>query len=165
METKKKRGIEMSKLLTKGIVKGAGYMNMKNRINYFKVAPNALEKIMELEKYVRKTSIDKKLRELIKIRVSQMNMHTKAAKKLKVTDEQIDQLKEWNEASIFSPKEKVAFELAENVTLISEKGVSDELYQRVREYYNEKEYVDLIIIINQINMWNRLSISMGNTVK
>lgn len=162
---------KLSKLISKGIVKGAGFMNMKNRINYFKVAPDALERIMELEKYTRKISIDQKLKELIKLRVSQINgcaycinMHTKAARKLKATDEQIDQLKDWNEADIYSPKEKIAFELAENVTLIAEKGVGDELYQRVREHYNEKEYVDLIILINQINMWNRLSISMGNTV-
>ncbi|MHA6253329.1 carboxymuconolactone decarboxylase family protein [Oceanobacillus sp. CAU 1775] len=145
---------------------------MENRINYFKVAPKALEKVMELEKYTRKTSIDKNLRELIKIRVSQINgclycldMHTKAARKLKVTDEQIDQLETWDEANIYSLKEKLAFELAENVTLIAEKGVNDELYQRVREHYDEKEFVDLIMIINQINMWNRIGISMGNTVK
>lgn len=162
----------MSKLISKGIVKGAGLMNMNNRINYFKTAPKALENMMEMEKYTRNTSIDKKLRELIKIRVSQingcsycLNMHTKAAKKLKVTDEQIAQLKSWNESTLYNPKEKVALELAEHVTLIAEKGVSDEFYQRVREHYNEKEYVELIMIINQINMWNRLSISMGNTVK
>ncbi|MBR2557262.1 MAG: carboxymuconolactone decarboxylase family protein [Methanobrevibacter sp.] len=172
MGTKKKRGIEMSKLISKGIVRGAGLMNMESRINYFKVAPKALDKIMELEIYTRKTLIDKQLRELIKIRVSQINgclycldMHTKSARKLKVTDEQIDQLETWNEAKIYSLKEKVAFELAEDVTLIAEKGVSDELYQRVRQHYDEKEYVDLIMIINQINMWNRIGISMGNTVK
>ncbi len=159
----------MSKLVNKGIVKAAGFMNMKNRINYFKVAPNALEKVMGLERYVRNSVIDKKLAELIKLRVSQMNgcsycinMHKKGAKKLKVINEQIDQLKTWDETDIYSPKEKVALQLAENITLISAKGVSDELYDKVREHYDEKEYVDLVIIINQINMWNRLSISMGN---
>lgn len=159
----------MSKFINKGAVKVAGYMNMKNRINYFKVAPEALEIIMELEKYVKKTSIDRKLRELVKIRVSQingcsycLNMHTKEAKKLKVTDEQIDHLNAWKESNIYSEKEKVALELAENMTLISEKGVNDELYNRVRKHYDEKSYVDLVMIINQINTWNRLSISMGN---
>ncbi|PXW90514.1 AhpD family alkylhydroperoxidase [Pseudogracilibacillus auburnensis] len=159
----------MSKLVNKGIVKAAGFMNMKNRINYFKVAPNALEKVMGLERYVGKLVIDKKLAELIKLRVSQINgcsycinMHTKGAKKLKVTNDQLDQLKTWNVSDIYSPKEKVALHLAENMTLISEKGVSDELYDQVREHYDEKEYVDLVMIINQINMWNRLSISMGN---
>ena len=159
----------MSKLVNKGIVKAAGFMNMKNRINYFKVAPDALEKVMGLEKYVKKSLINKDLAELIKLRVSQINgcsycinMHTKAAKKLKVSKEQLDHLKSWNETGIYSSKEKVALQLAENITLISEKGVSDKLYNQVREHYNEKEYVDLVIIINQINMWNRLAISMGN---
>lgn len=159
----------MSKLVNKGIVKAAGFMNMKNRINYFKVAPNALEKVMGLERYVGKSVIDKKLAELIKLRVSQINgcsycidMHTKGAKKLKVTNDQLDQLKNWNASDTYSLKEKAALHLAENMTLISEKGVSDELYGQVREHYNEKEYVDLVMIINQINMWNRLSISMGN---
>ncbi|GFZ75942.1 hypothetical protein GCM10010978_16980 [Compostibacillus humi] len=159
----------MGSLLSKGLVKGARFMDLKNRINYFKAAPKALENIMEMEKYTRKTPIDKKLRELIKIRVSQingcsycLNMHTKAAKKLKATDEEINQLAAWKESDLYSPKEKAALELAENVTLIAENGVSDELYDRVREHYSEKEYVDLIMIINQINMWNRLSISMGN---
>ena len=161
----------MGKLVNRSIVKAAGLMNMKNRINYFKVAPEALEIIMDLEKYVKKTSIDRKLRELIKIRVSQindcsycLNMHTKEAKKLKVTDEQIDQLSTWIETNIYSEKEKVALELAENMTLISERGVIDELYNRVREHFDEKDYVDLVMIINQINMWNRLGISMGNKV-
>lgn len=159
----------MANILNKGIVKAASFMDMKNRINYFKVAPEALEKIMDLEKYVKKTAIDRKLRELIKIRVSQINgcsycinMHTKEAKKLKVTDEQIDQLSAWSATPSYSEKEKAAFLLAENITLISERGVDDELYHHVRNYYNEKEYTDLVLIINQINMWNRLSLSMGN---
>ena len=161
----------MGKIINKGIVKAAGLINMKNRINYFKVAPDALEIIMDLEKYVKKTSIDRKLRELVKIRVSQindcsycLNMHTEEAKKLKVTDEQIAHLSSWKETDLYSEKEKVALELAENMTLISERGVNDELYNRVREHYGEKDYVDLVMIINQINMWNRLGISMGNIV-
>ena len=58
--------------------------------------------------------------------------------------------------------EKIAFELAEYVTLIPTKRVPDELSHRVREHYDEKQYVDLVLIINQINSWNRISIAMGN---
>lgn len=141
---------------------------MKNRINYFKVAPDALERVMGL-RYVGKSVIDKKLAKLIKLRVSQMNgcsycinMHTKGAKKLKATNEQIELIKNWNETDVYRPKEKVALQLAENMTFISENGVTDELYDQVRKHYDEKEYVDLVMIINQINMWNRLSIAMGN---
>lgn len=159
----------MTKFVNKGIVKAAGMMKMDNRINYFKVAPDAMETIMESEKYVRKTSIDRKLKELIKIRVSQINgcsycleMHTKAAKKLKVSDEKMDELKKWKETGRFTEEEQVALELAENRTLVSENGISDALYEQVRKHFSEKEYVELVMVIIQINTWNRLSISMGN---
>jgi len=159
----------VSKLISKGIVKAGGYINMDNRINYFKLAPKAMENIMEMEKYVRNSTIDKRLSELVKLRVSQINgcsycinMHTKKAKKLKVSQEQLEQLTEWQNTELFNTEEKTALELAEKMTLISENGVSDELYERVRSYYDEKEYTDLVMIINQINLWNRLSIAMGN---
>ena len=48
------------------------------------------------------------------------------------------------------------------MTLIPTKRVPDELYKRVSEHYDEKQYVDLVLIINQINSWNRISIAMGN---
>jgi alkylhydroperoxidase family enzyme len=62
----------------------------------------------------------------------------------------------------YSPEEKVALELTEHITLIPTKRVPDDLYMRVREHYDEKQYVDLVIIINQANNWNRISIAMGN---
>ena len=56
----------------------------------------------------------------------------------------------------------MALELAEYVTLIPTKRVPNELYKRVGEHYDEKQYVDLVLIMNQINSWNRISIAMGN---
>jgi alkylhydroperoxidase family enzyme len=53
--------------------------------------------------------------------------------------------------------------LTEHVTLIPTKRVPDQLYQRVRNHYDEKQYVDLVLIINQINTWNRIAIAMGQT--
>ena len=64
--------------------------------------------------------------------------------------------------TIFTDAEKAALELTEYVTLIPNKGVPDVLYNRIRRYYSEKEYVDLVILINQINSWNRISIAMVN---
>ena len=37
--------------------------------------------------------------------------------------------------------------------------MSEDLYERVLGEFSDKEYTDLILIINQINSWNRLSIS------
>lgn len=114
-------------------------------------------------------AIERKLRELIKIRVSQingcaycLNMHTADARKMGETEQRIYCVSAWEESEFYTEAEKTALELAEHVTLIPTKRVPDELYQRVREHYDERQYVNLVLIINQINSWNRISIAMGN---
>ena len=47
----------------------------------------------------------------------------------------------------------------EQSAMISECGVSDDLYQRVRQHFDGRQYVQLIMVINTINAWNRLSIA------
>ncbi|ASE36572.1 carboxymuconolactone decarboxylase family protein [Staphylococcus pettenkoferi] len=142
---------------------------MSNRINYEKVRPDNIKVMFEMEKLLANNTIDKELQELIKIRVSQingcafcLNMHTDDARKIGVDEKRIYLLNAWDDTDIYSDKEKAALELAESVTLISERKVPDTLYDKVRAYYSEEEYTDLIFIIGQINTWNRISISMGN---
>ena len=142
---------------------------MSNRINYEKVRPDNIKIMFEMEKLLANNTIDKELQELIKIRVSQingcafcLNMHTDDARKIGVDEKRIYLLNAWDDTDIYSDKEKAALELAESVTLISERKVPDTLYDKVRAYYSEEEYTDLIFIIGQINTWNRISISMGN---
>ena len=142
---------------------------MSNRINYEKVRSDNIKVMFEMEKLLANNTIDKELQELIKIRVSQingcafcLNMHTDDARKIGVDEKRIYLLNAWNDTDIYSDKEKAALELAESVTLISERKVPGNLYDKVRAYYSEEEYTDLIFIIGQINTWNRISISMGN---
>ena len=142
---------------------------MKQRINYLEVAPEALNIMMEMEKYTKSTGIDRKLRELIKIRASIINgcafcinMHTSDARKMGETEQRLYCVSAWRDCDFYTDAEQVALELTEHVTLIPTKHVPDELYNRVRIHFSEKDYVDLVILINQINSWNRLSISMGN---
>lgn len=141
---------------------------MEQRINYLEVAPEALKIMMEMEKYNSSTGIDRKLRELIKIRASLINgcafcinMHTSDARKMGETEQRLFCVSAWRDCDFYTDVEKVALELAEHVTLVPTKRVPDELYNRVRIHFSEKDYVDLVILINQINNWNRISISMG----
>ncbi|TWT01140.1 carboxymuconolactone decarboxylase family protein [Planomicrobium sp. CPCC 101079] len=143
---------------------------MNQRIPYYDVSPDGMKIMMDMEKYTKKSSINRTTRELIKIRVSQINgcafcidTYTADARKTGETEQRIFCISVWNECDFYSPDEKISLELAEHVTLIPAKRVPEELYERVRKYYDEKQYVDLILIINQINSWNRLSIAMGNT--
>ncbi|KAA9022918.1 carboxymuconolactone decarboxylase family protein [Niallia endozanthoxylica] len=142
---------------------------MEQRVDYYNVAPEALKIMMEMEKYTKTTGIDRKLRELLKIRASQINgcaycinMHTADARKMGETEQRLYCISAWKECEFYTEAEKVALELTEHVTLIPTKRVPDVLYNRVRRHYTEKEYVDLVILINQINSWNMISISMGN---
>lgn len=142
---------------------------MEQRINYLEVAPEALNIMMEMEKYTKYTGIDRKLRELIKIRASQingcafcLNMHTSDARKMGETEQRLYCVSAWRECDFYTDAEKVALELTEDVTLVPTKGVPDGLYNRARIHFSEKDYVDLVVLINQINSWNRLSIAMGN---
>lgn len=145
---------------------------MTQRMNYYEIAPDAMKIMMEMEKYTKKSSIERKLRELIKIRASQINgcaycinMHTADAKKMGETEQRLYCISAWRECTFYSDAEKVALELTEHITLIPEKRVPDELYELVRKHFDEKAYVDLVILINQINSWNRISIAMGNVAE
>jgi len=145
---------------------------MTQRMNYYEIAPDAMKIMMEMEKYTKKSSIERKLRELIKIRASQINgcaycinMHTADAKKMGETEQRLYCISAWRECTFYSDAEKVGLELTEHITLIPEKRVPDELYERVRKHFDEKAYVDLVILINQINSWNRISIAMGNVAE
>jgi AhpD family alkylhydroperoxidase len=142
---------------------------MSQRVPYYEIAPDGMEIMMNMEKYTKTTAVERKLRELIKIRASQingcaycLNMHTADARKMGETEQRLYCVSAWKECEFYTEAEKVALELTEHVTLIPTKRVPDELYQRVREHFDEKQYVDLILIINQINSWNRISIAMGN---
>ncbi|WP_261133373.1 carboxymuconolactone decarboxylase family protein [Bacillus sp. Marseille-Q3570] len=143
---------------------------MSQRVAYYDVAPDAMKIMMDMEKYTKSTGIERKLRELIKIRASQINgcafcinMHTADARKMGETEQRLYCISAWRECTFYTDAEKVALELTEHVTLIPNKRVPDELYNRICKHFSEKEYVDLVLIINQINSWNRISIAMGNT--
>lgn len=141
---------------------------MKERLNYAKVSPEALKAMLELEKYVATSGLESSLYELVKIRISQINkcaycldMHTKVARKAGETEQRIYALSAWRETSFYTPRERAALEWAENLTLLSEREITDALYQSVLLHFSEKEMVALTTSIVAINGWNRLSVGFG----
>ncbi|MFC3160991.1 carboxymuconolactone decarboxylase family protein [Chryseobacterium zhengzhouense] len=106
-------------------------------------------------------------KELIKIRTSQINgcafcldMHTKDALKYGETPQRIFLLNAWRDSKeLFSLEEQIILTIAEEITLISDKGLSEETYQQAKGIFNEKQLVDIIMAAISINMWNRIAIS------
>lgn len=119
-----------------------------------------------MQAFVDKLEFPKKLVELVKIRASQLNrcaycldMHTKDAIALGEDKQRIFMLEAWRETSLFSDRERAAIEWTEALTLVSESQVPEEVYERVRREFTEKELVELSMVIIAINSWNRLSIA------
>lgn len=139
---------------------------MKQRLNYAKIAPDALKGMLELETYVAASQLERSLYELVKTRASQINgcaycldMHTKDARKAGETEQRLYALSAWRETSFYTERERAGLEWTESLTLISENDVPDALYEAVRKQFNEEELVALTMAIVAINAWNRLAIS------
>lgn len=136
------------------------------RINIQKIEPNAYKAMFELEKYLSTTSLSSTQLELIKIRASQINgcafcidMHTKDALKKGESAERIFLLNAWNETKIFTEAEKTILAMTEEITLIHQKGLSEETYKKAEKLYDNNEIAQIIMAIATINSWNRIAIS------
>jgi AhpD family alkylhydroperoxidase len=138
---------------------------MEPRINYGEKAPEALKGMMELQKHAAKSDLEDSLCELVRMRASQINgcafcldMHSKDARHAGETEQRLYGLNAWREAPFYSDRERAALAWTEAVTKISENHISDELYESVREQFDDEELVSLTLQIIAINGWNRLAI-------
>jgi AhpD family alkylhydroperoxidase len=140
---------------------------MEKRINMANIEPAAYKALLGLETYLAATGLNKSLKELIKIRASQINgcafcinMHTIDARKLGETEQRIYLLNAWREVEgLYAAEERAVLALTEEVTLITNGGVSDKTYQEVSSFFNENQVAQLIMAIITINSWNRMSIA------
>lgn len=139
---------------------------MKKRPDFGKIAPKGYEAMRGLKAYVDGCGIDPILRGLVECRVSQINgcvfcldMHAKEARAAGEKQQRLDCLSAWHEAPFYTARERAALLWAEAVTLVSDTGVPDEVYDEAREEFSEKELVDLTFMIVLMNGWNRLAVS------
>ncbi len=142
-------------------------MSATQRLSIGDVDPEAYKAVLGLEKYVHSGNLDEQLLAIVKIRASQINhcawcldMHTAEARKAGVSQRKLDLIAAWHEApALFDQREQAALAFAEQVTLISENGVSDEVWDRVSAVFDEKESVLLLMAIAAINVWNRMNVA------
>ncbi len=137
----------------------------KKRLDYYETDPKSIKGMLELEKYVNGSGLEKSLYELVKLRASQINgcafcidMHSKDARKAGETEQRLYALSAWKETPFYSERERAALAWTEAMTLISGNEISDSLYASVAEHFNEKEHLALTMAIVAINGWNRLAI-------
>lgn len=141
---------------------------MEQRLKWWRTNPGAYQALAGLDRYVNDdSSIEKSLRELVKLRASQVNgcafcidMHWKDAREAGETEQRLALLSAWREAPQFTDRERAALAWTEALTLISQTHAPDEVYAEVRAHFSEQETADLTLAIATINAWNRMSIGM-----
>ncbi len=125
----------------------------------------------ELERVVHASTLEPELLELVKIRASQINgcgycldMHTKDAAAIGVSDQRIHLVATWADAPVYSGRERAALGWCEALTLLPGSGAPDEVYERVAEEFGDVEIVALTLAIVAINGWNRLAVGLRSPV-
>ncbi|AHM60683.1 alkylhydroperoxidase [Flammeovirgaceae bacterium 311] len=153
------------------LYKGAGSGNeikekMEERVIIKEVEPQAYKAMYALEKYLKDTRLAFSLKELIKIRASQINgcayciqIHTTDARKAGESEQRIYALSAWWESPLFTEKEKTALAATDQITKIADSGLSKESYARLKDYFSENEIAEIIIQIVAINAWNRIAVA------
>src|SRR5438477_12496407 len=98
--------------------------------------------------------IDPALRELMRIRASQLNgcaycidMHTKDARAIGETEQRLYGLSAWNETPYFTVRERAALAFTETVTRLADTHVPDQAYQEVAAHFSQQEIAALVSLI------------------
>jgi AhpD family alkylhydroperoxidase len=139
---------------------------MTSRIDLMHVNPGVIQALLGLERQVRKGGLDHRLLDLVRMRASQINrcaycldMHSKDARAAGETEQRLYGLDAWRETPYYSARERAALEWTEALTLVSQTGAPDDVYERVREEFSEDELVHLTLAVVAINSWNRLNVA------
>src|SRR5690606_18193659 len=139
---------------------------MTQRINYIQQSPELFKAFMQFSNVLKNTTIEESIHDLVSIRASQLNgcgfcldMHVKEARIHGERELRIHHLATWRESTLFEPRERAALAWTETLTKLPEHGVSDEIYDRVRTQFSEKELSDLTFEVMAINAWNRANVA------
>ena len=139
---------------------------MQPRIKVASANQGAYKAMLGLETYLGQCGLDKKLLDLIRLRVSQINgcaycldMHWKDLRAAGETEQRLYGLGAWRESPYYTDRERAALAWAEAVTLVTEGRVPDEVFEEAHRHFNDEELANLTLAVVAINGWNRLNIA------
>lgn len=129
------------------------------------LVPEAMQALGDLKKASQKSGIPESTLALVTYRCSLLNgcavcldgewrMMKAAGEK----DERLFTVAGWRESPYFTPAERAALALAEATTNI-QGGVSDEIWNEAKRFYDEPQLAAILLTIVSINVWNRLNIA------
>jgi len=143
---------------------------VQTRLDFDAQAPDFSRAMSHLDraatKELDKVDFDVRLRELIRIRASQLNgcaycidMHTKDARAAGETEQRIYALPAWRETPFFSARERAALALTESATLMPQTHVPAADFAAAAEQFSPAELGALVSLIVTINAWNGIGVT------
>ena len=130
---------------------------------------DAMPAIQGLYKAMYSSGIDPRMLELVHLRASQINgcsacvsSGVEQAKKQGETDERLHQVVAWRESDLFTEEERSALTLAEAATRLADRpdAVTDEIWDAVGDYFDERQLSAIILMIATTNFFNRINVSI-----
>ena len=113
-----------------------------------------------------RVAFDPRLRELVRIRASQLNgcaycidMHTTDARAIGETEQRLYALAAWRDTPFFTDRERAALAFTEAVTLMTADHVPAPAYDAVAAQFTDGEVAALLALIVTINAWNAIGVS------
>ncbi|WP_067816275.1 carboxymuconolactone decarboxylase family protein [Nocardia inohanensis] len=139
------------------------YVLPTTRLDIDGLTPKIAKAMNGLERAAQDTTLEQPLRELVKLRVAQINgcvycvdMHTRDAVAGGDFERRVSLVPVWREAPYFTPRERAAFQLAEAMTRLADSEVSQQVWAEAAAHFEEKELAELVWHIAIINTWTRI---------
>jgi AhpD family alkylhydroperoxidase len=139
---------------------------MTQRLGYADQSPELFRKFLDFSLQMKSGAVEESIRHLVDVRASQLNgcgfcvdMHVKEARIHGERELRLHHVAIWRESTLFSPRERAALAWTEVLTRLPEQGVPDDLYERVRTQFSDKEISDLTFAVMAINGWNRANVA------
>jgi AhpD family alkylhydroperoxidase len=119
--------------------------------------------------YTSKLSIDPKIAELVRVRVSQKNecgfciiLHAESARKLGINPSKIDNISSWSNSDLFSSEEKAVLAYADQ---LSDGKVANfqSVHDGLAKYYSAEQIATVAAVVINMDLWTRYKLAQGQT--
>lgn len=134
------------------------------------ILPQAVKAVPHLLAAIEQGGVSTTLRELIMLRVSQINGcaacvygHIDTMRHEEESSDRMDTVAVWRESPFFTDSERAALGLAEAATRLADSPgapVPDDVWNEAADHFDEKELAGVVLAIATINFFNRINVTI-----
>ncbi len=131
--------------------------------------PDGRRAMAALERAAAGGPLSRRLRELLKVRASQLNgcsycldLHVRTARQEGETERRLAVLAGWRDTEgVFDDRELAALAFTDALTQVGVAGVPEDVRVDVEAVFSEAEIAALVFTVVAINAWNRLAVAQS----